>query len=560
MFVSYVEDCDLVKLYNISQLFVFPSWHEGFGLPALEAMACGAPVITSNVSSLPEVVGREDAMFDPFDDAAITAKITRVLTDEKFRQELIDHGVRQAATFSWDKSAMCALKMFEKMYNESKCSKHEKEESTREKQRHLIDMIADIQGGGEVCERDLLSVASAIARNHPDDNKRRLFVDISELVQRDAKSGVQRVVRNILKELIENPPNGYLVEPVYATMQSQGYRYASKFMSRFWDGADCDVEDEFIEPQSGDTFLGLDLQHHIVLYQAPVYTYLRQIGVHVYFVIYDLLPILLPHAFPEGTQPMHARWLGVVAQSDGAICISRAVADELAVWMEDHGPKRLRPFNIGWFHLGADIVNSSPSCGMPDDAEVMLTCLGDRPSFLMVGTIEPRKGHTQTLAAFEQLWSHGVSVNLVIVGKFGWMTDSLQERLCSHPESGKHLFWLKDVSDEYLEKIYDMSTCLIAASEGEGFGLPLIEAAQHGLPIIARDIPVFKEVVGDYACYFSGQHPEPLAIAIEQWLKNHSNGGESCLPDMNWYSWAESAGMLKQVIFDGDWYKRIRGI
>ena len=62
VFAGYVTDEDLVRLFNLCKLFVFPSWHEGFGLPALEAMSCGAPVIGANTSSLPEVIGREDAL------------------------------------------------------------------------------------------------------------------------------------------------------------------------------------------------------------------------------------------------------------------------------------------------------------------------------------------------------------------------------------------------------------------------------------------------------------------------------------------------------------------
>ena len=120
----------------------------------------------------------------------------------------------------------------------------------------------------------------------------------------------------------------------------------------------------------------------------------------------------------------------------------------------------------------------------------------------MVATIEPRKGHHQTLKAFELLWGQGADINLVIVGKQGWLVEELIENIKAHSELNKRLFWQEGISDEYLENIYAESTCLIAASEGEGFGLPLIEAAQKGKPIIARDIKVFREVAGDYAYYF----------------------------------------------------------
>ncbi len=72
----------------------------------------------------------------------------------------------------------------------------------------------------------------------------------------------------------------------------------------------------------------------------------------------------------------------------------------------------------------------------------------------MVGTLEPRKAHQQVLEAFEQLWNDGQKIQLVIVGKQGWMVESLAQRIRTHPELGKRLFWLENVSDEYLEKIY----------------------------------------------------------------------------------------------------------
>lgn len=106
---GYVEDLDLIKLYNTCALFVFPSLHEGFGLPPLEAMACGAPVIGANVTSLPEVIGLEEAMFDPRSVEAITAKMTQALVDPEFRARLIAHGSRHFHDFSWDKSALTAL-------------------------------------------------------------------------------------------------------------------------------------------------------------------------------------------------------------------------------------------------------------------------------------------------------------------------------------------------------------------------------------------------------------------------------------------------------------------
>ncbi len=124
--------------------------------------------------------------------------------------------------------------------------------------------------------------------------------------------------------------------------------------------------------------------------------------------------------------------------------------------------------SIDWFHLGADLDGSVPSKGLPDDAGHVTARIAAVPSFLMVGTIEPRKGHAMVLSAFETLWAEGHDVNLVIVGRKGWLVDALCSRLAGHARLGRRLFWFESASDEYLDAIYANSSCLMAASEGEG--------------------------------------------------------------------------------------------
>ena len=177
------------------------------------------------------------------------------------------------------------------------------------------------------------------------------------------------------------------------------------------------------------------------------------------------------------------------------------------------------------------------------------------PSILMVGTIEPRKAHAQALAAFERLWAEGTAVNLVIVGKQGWMVEALVERLRNHPEKGRRLFWIEGANDALLLRIYAAATALLAASEGEGFGLPLIEAAQHGLPIIARDLDVFKEVAGEHAFYFNGGVHE-LAARLNEWLSLHAQQKQPLSAKMPWLTWRESAKQLIAVVNHDGWYQK----
>ena len=113
---GFVEDHDLAALYSLTRLFVFPSLHEGFGLPVLEAMQCGAPVLGSNCSSIPEVVGLEDALFDPRAPEAISEALLAALTDEDQLARLRKNSAKQAAKFSWDEVARRALAAFEQLH------------------------------------------------------------------------------------------------------------------------------------------------------------------------------------------------------------------------------------------------------------------------------------------------------------------------------------------------------------------------------------------------------------------------------------------------------------
>jgi glycosyltransferase involved in cell wall biosynthesis len=113
VFTGYVPEEDLVLLYNAAQVFVFPSLYEGFGLPILEAMACGTPVVTSNTSSMPEVAGEAALLVDPTDVQAIAEAIEGLLRDESLRHSLGARGTEQANRFSWPKAAQETLATYQ---------------------------------------------------------------------------------------------------------------------------------------------------------------------------------------------------------------------------------------------------------------------------------------------------------------------------------------------------------------------------------------------------------------------------------------------------------------
>jgi len=562
VFTEYISDEELQTLYYSCKLFVFPSWHEGFGLPALEAMKCGAAVISSNTSSLPEVVNLEEALFDPLSSSSISAKLVEFLSNPALIERMKAHAKVQAPLFSWDVSAQKAIAGFEALIAKRKAAGIELPKPGNEViLKKLITELGKLSFDGKrYKEVDLQQFSACLAQNFPAPSRKpQILIDISELVKRDAKTGIQRVVRSLLTEMLLNPPAGYEVHPVYANQLTLGYRYANLFKKKFFASDDQKAklgesntnnsEDPVIETQPGDIFLGIDLQADIVQAQKQYLSAIRLSGTKVYFVVYDLLPIFFPNAFPSAAEFNHRQWLLEISKFDGIICISKAVADDYRRWAKSNIPDLPKQFDIAWFHLGADIENSVPTTGLPTNASEVISKISAQPSFVMIGTLEPRKGYGQTLPAFEKLWANGVMVNLVIIGKKGWMVDELVSHIQNHPALNKRLFWLDSISDEYLDQIYSASTCLIAASDGEGFGLPLIEAARRHVPIIARDIAVFKEVAGEHAFYYTANKPEDMTLAIEVWLDLYTKGAHPKSDQMPWLTWQQSAqSVLKTLL------------
>jgi glycosyltransferase involved in cell wall biosynthesis len=420
----------------------------------------------------------------------------------------------------------------------------------------LLASIAQIKSTPSATEKDLAHTANAISFNTSLEAPTKLLVDVTELVRFDAKSGIQRVVRSILLALHHDTPPGYELCPIYY----DGFRYlhAKSFMAVLTQQPKKVQRasfDEVAEFNQDDIYLGLDLNPGLTVKLQATYQHWRALGLQVYFVVYDILLVERPDWAPAEAADGLKAWLEAVSQvSSGLLCISESVANEVNVWLEKNPPKRHHVHHhvrhhlpsISSFHLGADVESSAPSLGMQSEATSVLKTLKSRPSFLTVGTLEPRKGHRQTLAAFELLWAQNKDVNLVFVGKKGWMVDDLSTLINNHAELGKRLFWLDGISDEYLGHIYAASTCLLSASEGEGFGLPLIEAAKQHIPVLARDLPVFREVAGNHAFYFKGLAPQDLATSVLEWLDLHQKGNAPDSRNIPVLTWHQSAAILKR--------------
>ena len=119
LWLGRISDEALVDFYNAADLFCFPSLYEGFGLPVLEAMACGTPVVTSNSTSLPEVAGEAALLVDPYDVEAIAEAMRRVLEEPELAAELRERGLKRAAEFTWERTARETIAVYERVLGKS---------------------------------------------------------------------------------------------------------------------------------------------------------------------------------------------------------------------------------------------------------------------------------------------------------------------------------------------------------------------------------------------------------------------------------------------------------
>lgn len=413
----------------------------------------------------------------------------------------------------------------------------------------LLKSIKDIKGYAPN-DDECIELAECITQSlQTSCAKPRLLIDISVLSKNDVKTGIQRVVRALLLELINNSPMGYEIQPVYLANPTGVWQLKYAKPDMLANNLNYPAG-ETVEFTNHDVFLGLDFCPQEVIAARALLHHMHRVGMRIVFLVYDLLPLIMPTKFPVQVESVHQQWLSTISQFDGIVCISKSVADDFRQWMLSQSYRPKKQFKIDWFHLGADLLASSPSCGFPEQIDCLLKQLASRPSCLMVGTIEPRKGYQQTLAAFDIIWQRNIQVNLVIVGKPGWMMDVFLKKLHQHPQLNRQLFYIDNASDECLERIYSASSALIAASEAEGFGLPLIEAAKHGLAIIARDIKVFREIAGVHAYYFSTDQADELAYKLMDWLALYAENTHPITRTMPWLTWQRSAEQLKESLFE----------
>jgi len=357
-----------------------------------------------------------------------------------------------------------------------------------------------------------------------------ILVDLTQISRTNPKTGIQRVVNNVFQNML-------IIEPSTLGVRDwQGKLITSnKYIANIEDEKFNGKEQEVIS-KKGDILLLLDSSWEFSQDFTKILDDIHKNNGRSYSVVYDFFPVQYPELFVDAYfREVFIKWHRMVLEKcDGLICISKTTADVVARYFQTEKIVRNNKLNLYYFPMGFDLKS-----GETAEREEIRRFVEQAPTFLMVGTVEPRKGHMVAMQALKKLVARNCVVQLLIIGKDGWKNDEI--KLAFEDEQIKDkVKWVKDATDAELQWCYEHCNALIAASKDEGYGLPLIEAANYNLSIICSDIPVFREVAGINATYFYAMDSDNLAVTIQTWLQEGKHPNSSGIKINTWKDSAQT--------------------
>lgn len=598
IFTGKIPFAQILAYYTIADVFLCTSEHEGFCVPLIEAMKFGVPIVAYGAGAIPETLGGAGILVGNKDAAYLALIIDKLVKDEQFKKNIVAGQNLRLQDFSYERTSDRFKKILNAMLKQM--SEHRidsinidllEDAKAVHEDTNLQTVLEDIKIASQqaVDKQDvsfsniklqqqkslsgiikqkvlrpgyeLVSALNpALANNvrsfifhtvgkfkHTNEKlilkdavgerEQAILVDVTQATELSNNTGIQRVVRNVVAHAQEIEKKVLPIREYDGKLIS-----ATKFLALISNTTFNNTEAK-IELKTGDKLLFLDSSWAYYADFEPIIDKAHEEQIPVFTVIYDLFPIKYPELFgSKSFVDMFETWLKLALQkSDAIVCISKTTADVVLEYLLQYNFERTIPLNLFYFHMGSDI-NKDISRGIVRDNIQEFVC--KKRTLLMVGTVEPRKGHLVVVNAMRKLTEAGVDIQLLVMGKNGWENEEFSRALSDKTIADK-ILWIQDASDAEIAWVYQNVTALIAASKDEGFGLPLIEAASYGLPIICSEIPIFKEVATDNATYFKSMDAESLKSSIEQWLscKVHPDSRKIKL-----YTWKDSTQELLDII------------
>lgn len=380
IFTGKVNDDELLLLYNLTDLFVFPSLREGFGLPVLEAMQCQVPVIGSNTTSIPEVIGNSNALFSPTDAKAISDKIYQGLTDQLFRQELIQNNSNQVKKFSWDLTGKRALKSFESL------TKYSKKSILFE---DFIKKMSKVFISNNIDENYLYKVSNAMHKNSLYLYDRFESQKIAMITTWNSRCGIAEYSKHIIGDNIES-------YHIYAPRNENLEHNDTDNVSRCWNFEDdlIYLKNQLISDGISKILIQFNYGFFEFQYLLKFIIDLKELNFRIYITM---------HAT---TDPDSNFFLNKKLAS---ICNGLALCDKVFVHSEKD-IDRLKLINL------KDNVELFPQGIVTKKVEKIPLNI-DKTSFVIAtyGFLLPHKGYKEFIESFKLILDKGINVHLIMV-------------------------------------------------------------------------------------------------------------------------------------------------
>jgi glycosyltransferase involved in cell wall biosynthesis len=455
IFTGFISDEDLVTLYSATAVYVFPSFHEGFGLPALEAMSCGAPTLGSNRTSIPEVIGRQDALFEPSDSKQMALLIRRVLEDKSFDAELRRHGQQQATRFSWDSTAQRALSAMEGFV------------ANRPIRRRLWSIaLADL----DAINNKLIKAIGTLKSDYAEDDLQKAASLIgSGLISNERLARAGDLPRS-LSWRVEGPfDSSYSLALINRCLAEALVNRGHKVALHSTEGpGDFEPSQNFLDknPKFAELYRAAEL---LTPDQADVTS--RLLYPPRVSDVASRINLLHSYAWEESGFPH--QWVEDFNDSlQGISCLSEHVRKI----MVDNGVA----VPLGVCSSGVDHWDDVLA-----DSSYQVQGKGFR--FLHVSSCFPRKGVDVLLRAYGKAFSCNDDVSLIIktfANPHNKVHEWLEEARKLNPLYPEVHIIEGDIKDAQVKQLYVSCNALLAPSRAEGFGLPLAEAMLMGIPVV----------------------------------------------------------------------------
>ncbi len=458
--LGYVSDSELVSLYSHCSLFVFPSLHEGFGLPVLEAMSCGAPVIGSNLTSIPEIIGDRKALFNPNDIEELTKLIEKALTDKLFKEHLIQNSLSAVKKFSWTETSKRAISALIKI------------SSTK-----LINATADNINENLIARETLFNRIKSVIKTTNKGSKNNILIQqvSSSLELMDAQ--ILDFKRRI-KKLI--PGRSWRIEGPFDSNYSLALLNKNFIRSMYKINQDITITstdgDSDYSPSKQFLNINKDIDqiYRKSLNEKSVPSIVsRNLYPPRVFDMNGMVKILHSYGWEESQFP--SSWIDEFNKNlDGISVMSEYVKKTLI----DNGLSI--PITVS--SLGLDHINNKvEDIGIDFDFSVNNFC------FLHISSCFPRKGANVLIKSYCASFTEDDDVTLIIKtipNIHNDVKDQLKEIRSKTKNLPNICLIEEDYTDDQILALYQISDALVAPSYGEGFGLPIGEAMKVGLPVI----------------------------------------------------------------------------